>query len=327
YRNHYDVYDPQGYGNTNNQLGGRANIGQASGYALVIEDDGRSNLTINIPDGTSLDNEKVNQAQWYRDYLAQGLTGLAGTATLWVIGESTAFEKAANPLFTTDMGLATIVADQALSTNPDVRGQTSFTFWNGTNKNFLGDNFSLNGGCPTIRNYDGAGVAGGAVATHKYATGTTVGTGAIIMNKNATLKWNTIWSGFGWFDMRDAFGGSPATPQENLVKKVLEATLPLNCVQAVNPTDAPPPDVENLPKFTSLHQNVPNPFNPTTKITFDMAHTGHAKLAVYDVAGHLVKTLIDGTVPAQRNYEVTWNGLDQSGHHVPSGVYFYQLVT
>src|SRR5262249_15692846 len=161
------------------------------------------------------DTEKINQAQWYRDYLAQGLTGLAGTATLCVIGESTAFQKASNPLFTTDMGLATAVNDQAGSVNPDVRGQTSFAFWNQPMNpaNFLGDTFTLNGGCPVFRNYDGAGTAGGSVATHKYATGTTVGTGAVIMNTNVTLKWNTVWMGFGWFDMRDAYGGSPATPQ------------------------------------------------------------------------------------------------------------------
>src|SRR5262249_7952274 len=173
---------------------------------------GRSNRPATIPDGSNSDSEKINQTQWYRDYLSQGLTGLAGTATLWVLGESTAFEKASNPLFTTDIGLATIVADQGVATNPDVRGQTSFTFWNqpGNPANFVGDNFSLNGGCPTVRNYDGAAAAGGAVTTHKYATGTTVGTGAVIMNKNAALKWNTIWSGFGWFDVRDPFGGSPS---------------------------------------------------------------------------------------------------------------------
>src|SRR5262249_43379359 len=206
------------------QLGGRANIGQASGYALIIEDDGRSQLTPNIPDGTDLDTQKINQAQWYRDYLAQGAMGLAGTATLWVIGESTAFERATNPLFTTDMGLTSIVNDQGSGTNPDVRGETSFTFWNapGLPADFLGDNFSLNGGCPTIRNYDGAGAAGSAVVTHKYASGINVGTGAIVMNTNATFKWNTIWSGFGWFDMRDTFGSPPSTPQEALVKKVFD---------------------------------------------------------------------------------------------------------
>ena len=62
--------------------------------------------------------------------------------------------------------------------------------------------------------------------------------------------------------------------------------------------------------MTSLHQNVPNPFNPTTKITFDLARAGQVKLQVFNVAGSLVKTLVDGALPARRNHEVVWNGLD-----------------
>jgi hypothetical protein len=159
YRGYYDVYDQQGYGNTNNQLGSRANVAQASGYALIIEDDGRSNLVPNVPDGSNNDNEKVNQAQWYRNYLAQGLSGLAGTASLWIVGENTAFEKSTNALFTTDMGLSGIVTDQALTVNPDVEGVASFTWANGANTNFTGDKFSLAGGCPAIRAYDAANAA------------------------------------------------------------------------------------------------------------------------------------------------------------------------
>jgi flagellar hook assembly protein FlgD len=78
---------------------------------------------------------------------------------------------------------------------------------------------------------------------------------------------------------------------------------------------------------TTLHQNVPNPFNPSTKISFDLSRAGHVKLQVFDVAGHLVKTLANAKFEAKAKHEITWNGLDEAGRRVPSGVYFYQLVT
>src|SRR5262249_18476610 len=110
-----------------------------------------------------------------------------------------------------------------------------------------------------------------------------------------------------------------------LAKKILDRALPINCI-ASTPTGAPPPTID-VPRVTSLHQNVPNPFNPTTKITFDLAREGHVKLSVYDVAGRLVKKLIDAKLPAKSGPQVTWNGLDERGAHVPSGVYFYRLET
>jgi hypothetical protein len=331
YRGYYDVYDVQGYGNTNNQLGGRANVAQCSRYALIIEDDQRSNLVPNIPDGNpaNRDTEKVNQAQWYRDYLAQGASGLAGVATLWVVGETTAFEKSTNALFTTDMGLSTIVTDQGLNVNPNVSGLGSFTFTGGGVANFAGDVFALNGGCPTIRNYDGATNAGTAVMTHRYTFQASNGPGAIIMNKNVGAGWNTIWQGFGWFDIRNAFNTPPnspnGTPDVRLMRKILNAALPVNCIRAESATDLP--DEIDAPRVTSLHQNVPNPFNPTTTIKFDLSHDGNVKLQVFDVAGHLMRTLADQKMAKGFNQAVTWNGLDEKGLRVPSGVYFYQLVT
>ncbi len=327
YAGSYDVFDVQGYGNTNNVLGSRAVVGQCSGYAVIIQDDGRSTLVPNMPDGIIWDDNKINQAQWYRDYLAQGSTGLIGTATVLLDGENTAFQKASNPLFTTDMGLTTIVTDQALSVNPDVEGGAAFTWANGGVTSFVGDKFSLNGGCPAIRAYDGAGATGTAVVTHRYKSGATTGTGAIIMNKNSVLKWNTVWMGFGWLDIRDAFGGAPGSAEKGLLTKIFSQALPVNCIKTPNVTGpGTEPEIE-APAVTKLAQNVPNPFNPTTKISFDLAHNGHVKLAVYDVAGHLVKTLVNGPMQAKRNIEVTWNGLDEKGLRAPSGVYFYQLVT
>ena len=156
YAGHYDVYDVQGYGNTNNQLGGRATVAQASGYALIIEDDGRSNLTPNVTDGTDLDAQKINQASGTGTTWRRASPAGPARHRLWIIGENTAYEKPTNPLFTTDMGLATIANDQGLAVNPDVAGAGSATTWDGCAVSFAGDLFTLNGGCPSFRAYDAA---------------------------------------------------------------------------------------------------------------------------------------------------------------------------
>ncbi len=73
-----------------------------------------------------------------------------------------------------------------------------------------------------------------------------------------------------------------------------------------------------------LEQNMPNPFNPATTIAFTLTAASPAHLAVYDVQGRLVRTLVAADLAAGR-HEVSWNGLDERGQHVPSGHYLYRL--
>ena len=327
YQNEYDVYDVQGYGNTANQLITRANVGQVSGYSLIIQDDGRSNLVPNIPAGQDNDGNQFDQAGWYRSYLAQGSTGLAGSATLWLIGENTAFLHRTYPLITTDFGLSLGAADndQGLGVNPLVRGHASSTFSNGSIVNFSGDEFALNGGCPVVRAYDTADPTAGATQTHRYAVGATNGRGAIIMNRNAALQWNTVWMGFGWFDIR--FSGAPTnpTPQSRLATQILSATIGAACNRAGGATDTGDDEsIDVPPARTELHANVPNPFNPTTRIAFDLATAGFVRLQVFDAAGRLVRTLVQEERTFGR-YVETWTGIDEQGGRVSSGVYFYRL--
>ncbi len=74
-----------------------------------------------------------------------------------------------------------------------------------------------------------------------------------------------------------------------------------------------------------LAQNAPNPFNPATTIRFSVAHEGaHVSLRVYDVAGKLVRELVNGTTPAGE-HEARWDGRNASGVPVASGVYFSRM--
>lgn len=79
------------------------------------------------------------------------------------------------------------------------------------------------------------------------------------------------------------------------------------------------------PSAPEVYQNTPNPFNPTTTIAYDVPETGRVALRVYDVAGKLVRTLVDGDRPAG-THRAVWNGRDSSGRLVASGVYLYRYT-
>ena len=74
-----------------------------------------------------------------------------------------------------------------------------------------------------------------------------------------------------------------------------------------------------IPNDFSLSQNFPNPFNPTTLISYKLKETSRVQLKVFNILGNEVETLVNEQKPAG-NYEITWNALN-----LPSGVYFYRL--
>jgi hypothetical protein len=76
---------------------------------------------------------------------------------------------------------------------------------------------------------------------------------------------------------------------------------------------------------TVLTQNQPNPFNPTTTIAYSLSVRAHVTITIFDVSGRRVRVLTDMIVPAGA-HNVSWDGLDDTGRGVASGVYFYRLV-
>ena len=329
---HYDVYDHQGMGNTNNQLGGRTTIQQCQGYSLIVYDNGNGTPGRPLlPNGVNIDSDKIDQATWFVQWLAQGSSSAAGRATLWMLGSNTVEERSTNGLIQTTMGVTFTGADQSLNVNPQVDGVASFTFDTGTGMllvDFSTNLFSLSGGCPVVRNYDAIDASGSAVRTHRYRNpvNAVLGAGAIVMNRNDANASNTIQQTHPWFDIRDN-AGTPAAVQPELVllQQIIFATLPLSCLHSNGTTRTGEEPGLDTPRQTMLHQNVPNPFNPITEIRFDLAQSGRVQLRIYDVAGRLVRRLIDEDMAAGRNHTVAWNGLDDQNNKVASGVYFYRL--
>lgn len=99
---------------------------------------------------------------------------------------------------------------------------------------------------------------------------------------------------------------------ETMHEETLEITL-----ETENETE-----VKNL-KY-ELRQNFPNPFNPSTTISFSLKRDGFTKLSIFNILGQKVKTILAKKLE-QGKYDVNWNGTDESGNLVSSGIYYYKL--
>jgi hypothetical protein len=108
---------------------------------------------------------------------------------------------------------------------------------------------------------------------------------------------------------------------------VMAGTFGLDCTDCVGSLE-----LRRVPCYTgspvvpvmALRQNCPNPFNPSTVISFTLSEPAHVKLAIYDVTGRLVRILADGAFP-QGAKTVEWNGRDGANAVLGSGIYFCRL--
>lgn len=84
------------------------------------------------------------------------------------------------------------------------------------------------------------------------------------------------------------------------------------------------PKVAAVPLKFELGQNYPNPFNPSTTIRYSIPKAAKVELKIYNILGQVVKTLIDEEQGAGI-YQVVWNGTDEAGRNVSTGIYLYQI--
>ena len=81
-----------------------------------------------------------------------------------------------------------------------------------------------------------------------------------------------------------------------------------------------------IPTKTELHRNFPNPFNPETTIQFSVINSGNVSIQIYNLRGQKIRTLLENNMDVGV-HSVVWDGTDDSGRTVGSGVYFYQMQT
>jgi hypothetical protein len=114
--------------------------------------------------------------------------------------------------------------------------------------------------------------------------------------------------------LRPAPGALPEVlPTDNQIIFVLEPT-----------GIADPPGASAVPG--RLEQSVPNPFNPSTTIRFSTASAGPVTLAIFDLQGRFVRTLIAGETFEAGDWSMKWDGLSATGAPATSGVYLYRLT-
>jgi uncharacterized protein YegP (UPF0339 family) len=83
---------------------------------------------------------------------------------------------------------------------------------------------------------------------------------------------------------------------------------------------------DRIPMEFAVHQNYPNPFNPVTTIQFDLPEATDVNVTVYNMMGQVVKTLVNGNIAAGY-HNVQWDGVNDFGQRVSTGIYIYRVVT
>ncbi len=96
-------------------------------------------------------------------------------------------------------------------------------------------------------------------------------------------------------------------------------------ISLTTPEEPEDPQTPDIPVEFGLYQNYPNPFNPETKISFALKEAGDCELFIYNIKGEKVRQLFQGSTEENRIYNFSWDGKDNAGKEVNSGMYFYQI--
>lgn len=187
-------------------------------------------------------------------------------------------------------------------------------------------NWVAYGGCRIINNFDAveADQANGGVRLAEFidpfgAAGS-YNYSALTLYEDPDTGSRILSMPYDFMDIyTDATGDKVSAPLAARAR-LMEKILALFGVEG-DPLDVTP--VPDAAKFAV--RNYPNPFNPTTKIEYTMPKAGHLSLKIFNVRGELVKTLIDDQI--ETSGFIMWDGSDDRGSKVSSGVYFYEART
>jgi hypothetical protein len=181
------------------------------------------------------------------------------------------------------------------------------------------ETFYAYGGCAVINDFDVVNQSGLSRVSHRYANAATGQTAALsqITPNSAGTNARFFLAGFAYNFIRDDdTNGVP-----DYVNHLHEILTWFQGGPIGTPTGIDPAAYVNR-----LDNAYPNPFNPTTTIRYSIASAGRVSLKIYNAAGQLVRTLVDEQqIPTGEGFSVDWDGTDNRGQVISSGVYFYKL--
>jgi N-acetylmuramoyl-L-alanine amidase len=165
----------------------------------------------------------------------------------------------------------------------------------------------------------------------------------VVETNGQTYKTNSYYDTFRYWQVPDTSLGNgvyyfedlPAGPQlltfrkagyrdTTLTVSVADTFFTFQDVGLSRVVTSAPSKPEVAPLEFSLEQNFPNPFNPTTAISFTLPNSGRVRLEIVNLLGKPIATLLDEEREAGK-HRVIWNGTNAEGNTVPSGIYFYKL--
>ena len=320
----YDTYYTNGPSSgVGNGLGGRATHLSLVDYDAIVYTSG--DLSVNTIANGDFNNDPSNDVEvldsWMRlgnkdmyltgDDLVSDMIINSGAATTQFVGDWMKVSYIGNDL-------RPLINNQA---TPLVKAMIGNGVFADT------DEWVAYGGCGVINTFDAveADGASGGVALAEF-TDPNGASGAY--NYSAATTYTdgdtgsrTIYMPYDFMYIYTATSGDKANAALPARAVVLEQVLGTFGIEG-DPLDVTPV-LPGLEKFAI--RNFPNPFNPTTKIEYTMPKSGHLSLKIYNVRGELVKTLIDDQI--ETSGHIMWDGTNDSGAKVSSGVYFSEART
>ena len=316
----YDVNNPAS--GVSNGIGAYVSVTDASSifctaYEKVIFDSGLLN-SFTITDGTD-HSDKSNDAQLLVDWLnvSEHRVGLL------VMGDQVAYDRSSSAA-AVSLELVSTICGVTLENNSyynltggrEAGGVVTPLITGVTGGPYDGLSYYAFGGCPIINSFDVLVTTNNGEYALQYPDYNSLQYYAGIYTdqlNNASQPLRTVWVGHSFILIRNTVNGTLARNQ--FLAKTYEF-FENGVSQDITPAE--------LPKAYGLAQNFPNPFNPSTRIQFALPKKGHVRLKIYNVAGQLVRTLQDGVMDAG-HHELTWDGSNNLGANVASGVYFYKI--
>ena len=321
----YDIYYVNGPSSgTGNGIGGRANDLLLTGYNDIMYTSGNLNsYTVSNGDFTA---DAGNDVAALSGWLDQG------GKDIFMTGDGLASDMALSQGATLDflelyLGVTVATTDVrpfiGNQTTPEVDVVPGNPVWlpSSTLNNWIAF-----GGCFGINTFDGVNLIGTGqrIATFNDPQGVGYSFSAATLNLGigsaGTSRAISMPYDFMYVYTNPANAAQTTPARSQLLKDVLEYF-------GITGDGADITGVGNVPGIAFATSNYPNPFNPSTTIKYSMPKAGHLTLNVYNVRGQLVKTLIDGARPAGADQTIVWDGTDNLGSAVSSGVYFYEART